>query len=108
MHQGYHLCSFSVLKVRERGKFWLRRIHLEELTVAELYSKIKSKYSDDKETGDIFAVYELWDRTKTPIKTDAQVQQLLEGHELEVIFERPASSLRGSYSLWWQTKFGAH
>jgi hypothetical protein len=45
------LSHLSVLKVRERGKFWLRRIHLEDLTLEELYKKIRDKYADDPATG---------------------------------------------------------
>jgi len=93
-----------MLKVRERGKFWLRRIHLEELTLNELLSKIRDKW-DDPEKGEIIQVYELWDNERTPITTDERVKTLKEAHELEIVFENPGSKERASYTTWWYKKF---
>jgi hypothetical protein len=73
-----------VLKVRERGTFWLRRIHLEELSIRELKKKILQKWNDPSK-GNIYSVYELWDRNKTPLERDEQIWQLTVGHELEIV-----------------------
>jgi hypothetical protein len=62
----------------------MRRIHLEHRTVSELFDKIKKKWNDPAK-GDIIYVYELWDKNKTPITDDARVQNLIQGHELEIV-----------------------
>jgi len=93
-----------MLKVRERGKFWLRRIQLKDLTIKELFSKILEKWNNP-EKGQIVQVYELWDNTRKPITTDEGVQSLNEAHELEIIFENPGSKDRASYTTWWYNKF---
>ena len=50
----------SVESKRERGKFWLRRIHIEFFNLKELDEKILQKYNNP-EYGEIFGVYKLWD-----------------------------------------------
>eukprot|EP01116_Phalansterium_solitarium_P018409 TRINITY_DN485_c0_g2_i1.p1 TRINITY_DN485_c0_g2~~TRINITY_DN485_c0_g2_i1.p1 ORF type:complete len:498 (-),score=163.24 TRINITY_DN485_c0_g2_i1:107-1600(-) len=88
----------TMLKVRERGKFWLRRVHIGRPSIAELRDKILAKYSNST-TGDIYSVYRLWDRTHTPLTTDAHVASLTAGEELEIIFENPNLE-RFGYSRW--------
>jgi len=92
-----------MLKVRERGKFWLRRIHLEELTMEELFRKIYAKWNTT-EVGEIFGVYKLWDNHRRYLKTDKEVMGLEEAEELEVIFSNPGSKDRASYTKWWYEK----
>jgi hypothetical protein len=92
-----------VLKVRERGEFWLRVIHLQYYTIAELKQKILEKYNDPKK-GEIIWIYELWDRERLPFSGDTNVQSLSQGTELEVVFENPSSPYRGSYSDWYWKK----
>jgi hypothetical protein len=94
-----------VLKVRERGKFYLRRIHLQTLTWQELQEKILEKWKDDEvPVGEIVNVYELWDKYHTPITRDEQVMQLQDGHELQIEFSRPSSQKRHSYTNWYNEK----
>lgn len=67
-----------VLKIRERGKFWLRRIHLTEMTIQHLKKKIFEKYNDNSK-GNIYSIYKLWDRKKKPIVNDSEVELLSYG-----------------------------
>ncbi len=91
-----------MIKIRERGKFWLRRIHLEEMTLIELKKKILEKYNDEnEELGEIYSIYELWDRLHAELSED-RLQLLQPGHELEVVFTRPRSSARFGYFEWLQ------
>ena len=92
-----------MLKVRERSEFWLRRIHLVDLTFEELKRAILEKWNDSSK-GEIIWIYELWDREKVLIDSDLRVNQLQYGHEIEVVFENPASKDRGSYSKWYEEK----
>ena len=91
-----------MLKIRERGQFYLRRIHLTSFTFAELKRKIMAKWSDDNEKGEIVWIYELWDRNKELIDSDLRVNELQNGHELEVVFSRPGNKDRHDYYRWWQ------
>jgi len=94
-----------MVKVRERGKFWLRRIHLEQLTIEELRERILEKWNDP-EKGEIISIYELWDREReaNAIKSTERVRSLKEGHELEIIFENPGDKDRSSYTTWWNER----
>jgi len=92
-----------MLKIRERGQFYLRRIHLETFTVQELHKKIYEKYNDPSKAN-IYSVYELWDREHIPITKDAQIREFPYGHELEIIFENPGSLDRGSYTDWYYAR----
>lgn len=92
-HCPLHSHLFLVLKIRERGTFWLRYIFLQDYTLDELYSKIYEKLGTQK--GNIYATYKLWDRERTFIK---DVESLHYGDELEIIFEDPNSQERGAFS----------
>jgi len=91
-----------MLKVRERGTFYLKRIHLEELSIKELFKKISEKFDSSKLP--IHSIYDLWDRSRTPITTDIEVENLEEGQELEIIFQDFENPNRGSYSIWYAEK----
>ena len=65
-----------MLRIRKRSTFYFKRIHLEKLTAAELYSKIYEKY--EPELGTIVKVFDVWDRTKVAIATDVQVSEVSE------------------------------
>jgi hypothetical protein len=93
-----------VVKVRERGEFYLRRIHLVYFTLDELKRKIMDKWSDDPDVGEIVWIYELWDRNKELIESDLRVKQLQYGHELEIAFSRPGNQNRHDYYRWWKKK----
>ena len=93
-----------VIKVRERGTFWLRHLYLEEneLTVVGLRNKIIKRYNDLSK-GNVYAVYELWDRDHKAVDDiDSNVRKLSDGVELEVIFENPDSNDRGPFSVWYK------
>ncbi len=89
-----------MLKVRERGKFWLRRLHITDFSIQHLKENIKEKFSHVPFLGEIYSIYELWDRNHVEL-TESRLKELDYGHELEVIFTKPASKERGSYSRWW-------
>eukprot|EP01114_Cavostelium_apophysatum_P018071 TRINITY_DN550_c1_g1_i1.p1 TRINITY_DN550_c1_g1~~TRINITY_DN550_c1_g1_i1.p1 ORF type:complete len:562 (-),score=100.24 TRINITY_DN550_c1_g1_i1:1355-3040(-) len=91
-----------MLKVRERGTFYLRRIHVEALTIAEINHKIHQKWSMSK--GHVYGFYRIWDRDRKILTTDKEVEELAYGDELEIIFEDPANPNRGSYSTWYAEK----
>lgn len=87
-----------MLKIRERGTFYLRRIHIDKLTVKEVKKKILEKYNDPSK-GDIFGFYLLWDRNRELLKTDKQIENLQYGDEIEVIFENPGRLLLDVFIL---------
>jgi len=97
----YATSKALTLKIRERGSFWMRRIHLESLTVQELREKILQKYSDPSK-GRLLSIYRLWDREKKPIYNDKEISELIPGHELEVIFENPSEEQRHGYTVWYK------
>jgi hypothetical protein len=74
------------LHVRERGKFWLRKIYLTEPTIAQLRMKMNAILPHDS-TSYLHSFYELWSRN--PIKTDADVAALAQKTEIEAIFVKP-------------------
>jgi hypothetical protein len=100
-----------VIRVRERGKFWMREIYLEKLTYDELMNQITERYKDHKDKFPIYSIYNLWDPKRTPITTDSQVIHLFQDPifkppEIEIIFEDPRSLERYSYTQWWYKKHG--
>eukprot|EP01119_Soliformovum_irregulare_P004436 TRINITY_DN1543_c0_g1_i1.p1 TRINITY_DN1543_c0_g1~~TRINITY_DN1543_c0_g1_i1.p1 ORF type:complete len:516 (+),score=136.53 TRINITY_DN1543_c0_g1_i1:1328-2875(+) len=98
-----------MLKVRERGKFWLRRLHLEYGTIRELKFKLKEKFilaEPQVDYGQVYRIYKIWDLEKKSIETDADVMALEYGDELEVIWTRPSWDQRHSYTEWYQKKQG--
>jgi len=77
--------NFQMLKIRERGLFWLRRIHLDKskLTLAELTSTIYRKYKEEpnlaainfnEDKGEIVHIYKLWDRPPKYFTSDDDVK----------------------------------
>jgi len=109
--QQYQNTNAKMFKIRERGTFWLRRIHLETETIVNLKNKIQQKYKGDQSSsrpetirGEIISIYRLWDRYHTPIVNNSQLKDLSYGTELEVIFENPGSLDRHSYTKWWYEK----
>ncbi len=66
-----------VLKVRERGTFWLRYIYLEDYSMVELRRKIMDKFGYSK--GNLYGAYLLWDRERQILKTDTEVASLKPG-----------------------------
>lgn len=98
-----------MVRVRERGKFWLREIYISEPTYQELMAAITERYQDQPEKFPIYAIYDLWDDYKTPILSDKQVLELLEGDaypEVEIIFLEPGAPNRYSYTDWYYKKKG--
>lgn len=88
-----------MLRVRERNTFYLRRIHLNTPTIAELRSKILEKYKGGNK-GELWSIYKLWDRTKQPLNSDKSVELLHYGDELELVFENPGWNKRTGYYQW--------
>jgi len=74
------------LQVRERGKFWLRPVYLQQHTLQELKDKIE-KFIPHDEKGYIYSIYELWTRRK--ILGNEDLESLSSDEELEVIFVVP-------------------
>ncbi|PRP80129.1 hypothetical protein PROFUN_12212 [Planoprotostelium fungivorum] len=99
----------TLFKVRERGTFYLRWFYVRkgDGVLSQLRKLILQRYADAKPSvGEIFSIYKLWDRKKTPITEDDELNLLAEETELEVIFTRPASLDRASYTEWYYKKHG--
>lgn len=96
------------MRIRERGKFWLREIYVNTLTYNELNERLTERYQDQPHLLPVHSFYNLWDPKRKPITTDEQVQKLFEDAypEVEIIFEEPASTDRYSYSEWYYRKNG--
>jgi hypothetical protein len=92
-----------MVRIRERGKFWLREIYVNTLTYSELKERIIERYQDQPHLLPIYSFYNLWDPKRKTITTDEQVQRLFEDAypEVEIIFREPASTDRYSYSEWY-------
>jgi len=97
--------DLTLVRVRERGKFWLRDIYIANNSGADdLYTAITERYSDMVEKFPIYSVYNLWDRKHSNITTDQQLQEFLKtdkNHEIEVVFVDEGSQNRASYSQWY-------
>jgi len=97
-----------LVRIRERGKFWMREIYVNTLTHNELNERIIEKYQDHPKLLPVYSFYNLWDPKRQPITTDEQVQKLFEDAypEVEIIFTEPSSTDRYSYSEWYYQKNG--
>jgi len=103
----YNIYEYLVLKVRERGTFYLKWIYIEEGkdSFDDLERAIMDRYSTENPKVDrIHSVYKLWDRKKSPIRNDSEVRGLKDGEEMEIIFTKPASLDRAHYTKWYYKK----
>jgi len=105
----YEGTNAKLIKVRERGTFYMRWIYLDKGrdSFDDLETAIMDRYStENPKVGRVHTVYKLWDRKKTPIHSDSEVRGLIDGEELEIIFTKPASLDRAHYTKWYYKKHG--
>jgi hypothetical protein len=93
------------IKVRERGKFWLRYVYIpknEKIDLEKLKKIIKKRF--EKEgifKNDVYSIYYLSDNNRVEFENNSfNSFNLKENDELEFIFEDIFSPERGDYSVW--------
>jgi len=77
--------KYLKLKIRERGKFWLRDIYLVALTVEELEDRVYENFERSSNDAIIYDIYTIKDRN-VKIKTDEDLKQLQYGTEIEFYY----------------------
>lgn len=78
--------SSTMIRARERGKFWFKALYLPKLTFKDLCLQLEDRFDGWLELWDIYNVKKRMEDTLIHFMDNESVQTLTAGQEIEIIF----------------------